>query len=146
MTGSGHLQSGGVTLRTSVRNEPDAQKMPRRCPEDVGVGVKDSSSCRLWDPWNSWLAEEAVVSTGRGHKEWFQGAVGAPEELLLANPGCEGSCCVCKAAARVALCSGLVTNILLLFQRQPEKPLKIPSSDSFSLLKYPSTNILLPWT
>lgn len=37
-------------------------------PEDLDVGVKDSSPCRLWDPWNSWRPEEAVVSTGRGHR------------------------------------------------------------------------------
>lgn len=61
------------------RNEPGGL--------DVDVGVEDSSPCRLWDPWDSWLAEEAVVSTGRGPSV---APVGAPEGLLLAHPEWKG--------------------------------------------------------
>lgn len=56
----------------------------------MDVGAKDSSPCRVWDPWNSWLAEEAVVSTGRGHREV---PVGAPEGLPLAHPVWKGIVC-----------------------------------------------------
>lgn len=80
----------------------------------MDVGGEDSSPCRLWDPWNSWLAEEAVLSTGRGHRV-VPVVEGAPEELLLAYPQCGRELLCMQSSARVVLCTSLVTNILLLF-------------------------------
>lgn len=122
----GHLQRWGVLPWTLVGMSLVAWMWMWVLRTGCGCGCWGQQSLQALGPLG--------LLAGRGGRgeHWqrsLSGSSGCSWRAALGTPRVEGNCCVCKAAARVLLCCGLVTNILVLFQRQPEKPFKVPSSD-----------------